>query len=398
MIIQNFTSVVLYNGLSSGADEIEYSFESPWNPPADPGHLESYLLIMDDYRSPTAFEIISYRSITGDDQIGYKLIGVSRGLFGTTDRTWDSGAIATHDLFEDYIAALGIESSSNGYGLFFTDGRYSAKKVDWKDVLFKNPQIGYDYYDEVSEPSTPPTDLVELYLDSSDRSFKAKFDDGTVHILGVYEPPEWHDSDKKSASIFGSSATVNKPDNVSEGDLILIFLGILGSTGAPVSAPSGFTLINQSGSTASGKAKVFAWYKVATSSEPGTYSIGFGGTTTLASWLSGRVTGHSSTTPINGSDINDSGGSSTTSLSIPGVDYNKSLLFTMITSDNTISSGNITYPSGTTAISGTMTNQTLGVAIQDLEGIGTSSSKDWSWTSPSCESFGINFTVNNGKF
>lgn len=92
--------------------------------------------------------------------------------------------------------------------------------------------------------------------------------------------------------------TVDRPDNVSEGDLIAFFwLVQLRNREEDVTAPSGVTFIGFAGDPDNrGRPSLTAWYKVAGSSEPSTYTFtteadfsGFGNET--ATLVAMRVTG-----------------------------------------------------------------------------------------------------------
>lgn len=80
------------------------------NLPANPAGELARLVLMDDPRRPTKFEIIGYRGIESPVQVGsaavVNLIGVTRGLDGTDAESWLAGAYMAQDLPAALMEAL----------------------------------------------------------------------------------------------------------------------------------------------------------------------------------------------------------------------------------------------------------------------------------------------------
>jgi hypothetical protein len=93
-----------------------------------------------------------------------------------------------------------------------------------------------------------------------------------------------------------AALAVQKASGVVAGDLLIAALAIDGNVISTVNAPSGWTLVSrlQSGSAVG----VGVWWKIAGSSEPGTYAFTWTGNERAYGWTM-RFTGHNPTTPIN---------------------------------------------------------------------------------------------------
>lgn len=138
--------------------------------------------------------------------------------------------------------------------------------------------------------------------------------------------PVLHTADSKFATTSGGTATVDKPDNVVAGDMIVLIRHDSHDSNEP--DPSGFTLIvDERAGVGLNRGRVTAWYKVATGSEPATYDVA------VDNWglaSAHRITGFNTGTPI-GSTSGDSANSSRTSSVITGITANsKSLLVSMV--------------------------------------------------------------------
>jgi hypothetical protein len=103
------------------------------------------------------------------------------------------------------------------------------------------------------------------------------------------------------------SITISKPA-VGTGDLMIAAVAADGST--TISAPSGWTSINQG--SYSSAITLGAWYKVATSSEPASYTFSFSGSEQAYGWIM-RFTGYDSSSPINSSAYTTGSSSTPTS-------------------------------------------------------------------------------------
>lgn len=72
-------------------------------------------------------------------------------------------------------------------------------------------------------------------------------------------------------SISGNTITVTKPTDVQENDFLLLTISFQSSAATIVSVPSGFTFVRSDGNT--GDSITYTYKKIATSSEPASYSI-----------------------------------------------------------------------------------------------------------------------------
>ncbi|MCF6356171.1 MAG: HYR domain-containing protein, partial [Draconibacterium sp.] len=108
----------------------------------------------------------------------------------------------------------------------------------------------------------------------------------------------WHSENQQSGYVSGSNMIVNKPTNLVAGDLIIVTIHIDNNVGTISS--SGFTLIRNSHGTS---ATVATFYKIATNSEPNSYTFNTsGGASSNDKIYSSRVTGHNPSNPIGNSN------------------------------------------------------------------------------------------------
>ena len=77
-------------------------------------------------------------------------------------------------------------------------------------------------------------------------------------------------------STSGNTITVTKPTDVQENDFLLLTISFQSSSATIVSVPSGFTFVRSDGNT--GDSITYTYKKIATSSEPASYSIVQSGT------------------------------------------------------------------------------------------------------------------------
>jgi len=112
-------------------------------------------------------------------------------------------------------------------------------------------------------------------------------------------------SETKGASD-GTSLAVSRP-TVSSGNLLIAAVATDGDTSASIAAPSGWTLIDRG--CYSSAVTLGAWYKIATGSEPASYTFSWTGSQQSYGWIM-RFTGHNASSPINTSSA--TGGSSST--------------------------------------------------------------------------------------
>lgn len=118
-----------------------------------------------------------------------------------------------------------------------------------------------------------------------------------LRLETAFREPVWHFDDTQSAySASGTTLTVNRPTNLSEGDLIIVFaMGRVAST----TPPEGFTLIRRTADASSNlRTFIDSYYKIATDSEPETYAFGFSVSTYQKRLIAGRVTNYVKGSPI----------------------------------------------------------------------------------------------------
>lgn len=121
----------------------------------------------------------------------------------------------------------------------------------------------------------------------------------------------------KTATGAIATGVIDKPTNLSSGDLIILVYNM--RTGnSTITPPSGFTLIQNGSSGSSNHARVAAYYKIATGSEPATYTINVGTTTNWHAFIFG-VTGYDTVTPFGNKTSANSGSTSVTTLALPSI-------------------------------------------------------------------------------
>ena len=172
--------------------------------------------------------------------------------------------------------------------------------------------------------------------------WKDNFDQGTLNNVIISndllsleaEYPTIHtDSIKTSYNANSTNVTVDAPENLAEGDLILMFVS--GRRQTSITPPTGFTLLRFEGDTSSNwRAFNAIYYKIATSSEPSDYSF----TLSVSSYgkrvTAVRVSGHNGIELDNG---NNSGSGTSLSYAIPEISptFPFCTLFSFITYYNT---------------------------------------------------------------
>lgn len=142
----------------------------------------------------------------------------------------------------------------------------------------------------------------------------------------VIPAPIWHTNGQKTNARTGTAVSIDRPDNVAAGDMIiLIFTQTKASTNVATSgftAPSGFTLIRTEHATGSeSRPEIVAFYKIAGSSEPTTYESTATNFNRSPLWkaLAVRVTGQDSEQPIASVSGANSGSSSVSTLTLPSL-------------------------------------------------------------------------------
>ena len=204
-------------------------------------------------------------------------------------------------------------------------------------------------------------------------------------VAGV---PVWHSSDRKTASGSGSSITVDRPDNVSSGDLIVVITQARDG-GTIEQNESYFTLIrHESGNVDNDLTITAVWSRIATVDEPASY--GFTRTAGNArDWraIAGRVTEHNPITPTgNHSGVNSGSSKNESSVTIPSITTSRdnTLLMAIMTVAREKNASGINHPSGMTAEwTNTGSSDTPASAgsteRQEIEG-DTTGTRQYSWT------------------
>ena len=126
---------------------------------------------------------------------------------------------------------------------------------------------------------------------------------GTLSFDWSFSAPRnqiiWHQEDQKvGANTSSSNMRVNRPSNVSTGDLIIVTIHV-NDNNLSFTRPTGFVEIRNT-THATNTATVVSFYKIATNSEPASYDFGVAGGSVDSSdrIYSSRITGHHPTTPI----------------------------------------------------------------------------------------------------
>jgi peptidoglycan/xylan/chitin deacetylase (PgdA/CDA1 family) len=146
------------------------------------------------------------------------------------------------------------------------------------------------------------------------------------------------------------SVTVTKPTGTAQNDLLIVQLTVHGGTGATINTPADWTLLNRANNGTGAAQAIF--YKVATATEPTTYTFTYSRTGSLRATLGiTRYTGVNVTTPIAASSSNNG---SSNSLSATGVTAPaNSTIIAFYGADDSVTLGT-TGPSGMTSRYGTI--------------------------------------------
>jgi uncharacterized repeat protein (TIGR01451 family) len=165
---------------------------------------------------------------------------------------------------------------------------------------------------------------------------------GAQQEISAQVLPVIHNADSKSAAGSGTSLSVARPDNVVEGNLIiLVFTQQRSSTDAAVSGftvPSGFTLIrSQQDAGNVDRPEIAAYYKIATASEPANYTSTVTTFTNTPNWkaYAMRVTSFDPRAPV---QVSNGANANSTSVTIPSITttVNNSLLIAAMTAQGAI--------------------------------------------------------------
>ncbi|MBK6281816.1 MAG: hypothetical protein IPF54_03360 [Draconibacterium sp.] len=113
----------------------------------------------------------------------------------------------------------------------------------------------------------------------------------------------WHQEDQTvGVNTSNTNLKVNRPTNLSSGDLVIVTIHLNGNT--TINTPAGFTSIPANTNSRNSSSTVASFYKIAGASEPASYNFGTSGAALGSNdrIYASRVTGHSVSTPIGGSN------------------------------------------------------------------------------------------------
>lgn len=168
------------------ATAVKIAFDSPFQPPANPVGARARLILMDDARRPTKFETIAFTGYTTFDEM-QTLIGVERGVDGTSAQSWAAGAVVGQDLPAAILQILGA-SPTDGHALKLgADGLFTYGEITYADVVGKAFRSGHVVLKGRADVPTVDTGKATLFLDSATNDLKVAFDDGSSQI--VASPP-----------------------------------------------------------------------------------------------------------------------------------------------------------------------------------------------------------------
>ncbi len=222
----------------------------------------------------------------------------------------------------------------------------SASTTYWWRARAKDPS-GSDNFSTWSEPwsFTTATSGEPVQVSTWFQTLGLQFDKGTLSGVdaatnsvgiggGIVVESGW----TSNTAIPGSSLTLTKPSGVVSGDLLLILVGSDDNSATAqwndtTLKPSGFTLINESGNDTVSDAHAAAFYRVANGSEGTTINVPAQSSDDFWGFYI-RVTGASTTDPINviGADYN---GGSAASHAVTGITTteDQSLAFYLLSGD-----------------------------------------------------------------
>ena len=170
----NFVRATLTENISDSATSFGVAWAAPFSRPPDPEGEKAYLLLMDDPRRPTAFEVVSYTRFEGEVQ------GVTRGEEGTTAQAWPAGTAVTQDLPAKLMKVLAETADPGDVLHMLPFGAF--RQVRWQDLVGKPTKHTVLRLVENASPDTPPAGEVHVYL-APDREVRAIFDNGATEAL-----------------------------------------------------------------------------------------------------------------------------------------------------------------------------------------------------------------------
>ena len=220
--------------------------------------------------------------------------------------------------------------------------------------------------------------------------------------------PVWHTSGLKTNFGIGTAVSVNRPDAVVAGDLILLFFAQTKSSMidsiSGFTTPTGFTMIHSEHNTTTNlRPEVVAFYKIAGGSEPAAYTstaTDFLSTAPMWKAVAVRVTGHDPTNPIQGHSGN-SPTLATTSVTLPSLTtvVSNTLLVSAVTVRRSISSINVNpmtlqwFLDGTGTTDDSSNEPSLFGSTQVIPSAGSTGTRQLTW-SGSGRAAGLMFTIN----
>ena len=127
-----------------------------------------------------------------------------------------------------------------------------------------------------------------------------------------------------SAPYPSTSLTVAKPAGTTAGDVLLATVSHQGGSGRSISPPAGWTNIPGANASDGSNARIHAFYKVATGSEPASYvfTLTGGGGMSIAGGVV-ALQGASTTSPINAAGAASTGGANVLQLTAPSITTTK---------------------------------------------------------------------------
>ena len=219
-----------------------------------------------------------------------------------------------------------------------------------------------------------------------------------ANVVHGQNPPIWYAMDQQfNEGVSGNIQTVNRPQNVSEGDLIIVTLHYR-MTNLTITSSDGFQLIRNETSGVDGNSRgtVAAFYKVATASEPATYTFTTSGNAAgNANWraVANRVTGHDMANPIGNHAGSNSGVTTGTSRTVTSINtsLNRSLLVGAVTIRDNVT--NLTVPTGMTSSFTNTSRTAASVSYQIIPSAGATGNKTWNWSTSEANA-ALMFVVN----
>ncbi len=193
----------------------------------------------------------------------------------------------------------------------------------------------------------------------------------------------------------GNTQTVDAPSNISAGDLIIVTLHYRRTNTSIVNNNGLNQLFSEtSGVNGSTRSTVAVFYKIATASEPATYTFTTTGNgASQSNWkiVANRITGHNPILPLGPSLGNNTAQFSVSNIMLPSVStiYDNSLLFSTITTRD-----NVNAFSYTDSLVFESENRTTALITYDtIPNTGPTGTRTFSW-SPQSQSAGVQFVIN----